>query len=431
MSQLLSPSAARIPGEPRPGELLLELLSEEIPARMQRRAIEDLTRLLRDKLAAAELAAADIRGYVTPRRLVVIADGIPPTQPDRTEERRGPRVGAPQAAIDGFLRSAGLASIDKCEIRDSGRGEFYFAIIRRPGRPSAEVLPELVKAAIAELPWSKSMRWPGASLRWVRPLTSIICLYDGAVVPLAIDGVPVGRTTRGHRFLSPAEFCADNAAEYRRQAAACLRRRRPRPAPRTDPHRPRDAGRGVGAKGQTRSGATRRGDRPRRIPGCVGRRDRCRFHDLAARSAADRDAHASKVFFVRSIPRARRRRISCSSPTTSPRTAARRSSPATSACCAPASPTPAFSGTRTARSALKTASRRSKTASTTPSSAPCETRPIVWSSFRFSSNPMSPALARCACDNERAHARESRPLDRDGRRVPRTARSHGSILRDP
>jgi len=214
MSQLLSPSAARIPGEPRPGELLLELLSEEIPARMQRRAIEDLTRLLRDKLAAAELAAADIRGYVTPRRLVVIADGIPPTQPDRTEERRGPRVGAPQAAIDGFLRSAGLASIDKCEIRDSGRGEFYFAIIRRPGRPSAEVLPELVKAAIAELPWSKSMRWPGASLRWVRPLTSIICLYDGAVVPLAIDGVPVGRTTRGHRFLSPAEFCADNAAEY-------------------------------------------------------------------------------------------------------------------------------------------------------------------------------------------------------------------------
>jgi glycyl-tRNA synthetase beta chain len=214
MSQLLSPSAARIPGEPRPGELLLELLSEEIPARMQRRAIEDLTRLLRDKLAAAELAAADIRGYVTPRRLVVIADGIPPTQPDRTEERRGPRVGAPQAAIDGFLRSAGLGSIEECEIRDTGRGEFYFAIIRRSGRPSAEVLAELVKAAITELPWSKSMCWPGASLRWVRPLTSIICLYDGAVVPLAIDGVPVGRTTRGHRFLSPAEFCADNAAEY-------------------------------------------------------------------------------------------------------------------------------------------------------------------------------------------------------------------------
>ena len=115
MSQLLSPSAARIPGEPRPGELLLELLSEEIPARMQRRAIEDLTRLLRDKLAGAEFAAADIRGYVTPRRLVVIADGIPPTQPDRTEERRGPRVGAPQAAIDGFC--ARRARLDR-QMRD-------------------------------------------------------------------------------------------------------------------------------------------------------------------------------------------------------------------------------------------------------------------------------------------------------------------------
>ena len=98
---------------------------------------------------------------MTPRRLVVIAEGIPATQPDRTEERRGPRLGAPQPAIDGFLRSAGLASIEECEIRDTGRGEFYFAIIRQSGRPSAEVLPELVKAAITELPWPKSMRWPG------------------------------------------------------------------------------------------------------------------------------------------------------------------------------------------------------------------------------------------------------------------------------
>ncbi|MFZ3235251.1 MAG: glycine--tRNA ligase subunit beta, partial [Stellaceae bacterium] len=198
----------------RRGELLLELLSEEIPARMQRRAIEDLTGLVRDKLAAAEIPAAALRGYATPRRLAVIAQGIAATQPDRSEERRGPRVGAPQPAIDGFLRSAGLASIEECEIRDTGRGEFYFAIVRRSGRPSTEVLPELVKSAIAELPWPKSMRWPGSSLRWVRPLSSIVCLYDGAIVPLAIDGVPVGRTTRGHRFLSPGAFCAGNAAEY-------------------------------------------------------------------------------------------------------------------------------------------------------------------------------------------------------------------------
>src|SRR5918997_5701054 len=147
------------------GELLLELLSEEIPARMQRRAISDLTALVRDKLAAAEIPAAMLRFYVTPRRLTVIADGIPEHQPDRSEERRGPRVGAPTQAVDGFLRSTGLASIEQCEVRDTGRGEFYFAVIKCPGRPAAEVLPELLHAAIAELPWPKSMRFPAASLR--------------------------------------------------------------------------------------------------------------------------------------------------------------------------------------------------------------------------------------------------------------------------
>src|SRR5437867_2415749 len=178
------------------GELLLELLSEEIPARMQRRAIDDLTALVRDKLAAAEIPAQALRGYVTPRRLTVIADGIPPRQPDRSEERRGPRLGAPQPALDGFLRGAGLASIEQCELRDTGRGEFYFAMIARPGRPAGEVLPELLHAAIAELPWPKSMRYPAASLRWVRPLASVICLFDGQVLPLSLGQVPVGRVTR-------------------------------------------------------------------------------------------------------------------------------------------------------------------------------------------------------------------------------------------
>src|SRR5258707_1355797 len=110
------------------GELLLELLSEEIPARMQRRAIEDLTGLVRDKLAAADVPAVEIAGHVTPRRLVVIADGIPERQPDRSEERRGPRVGAPRQAIDGFLRAAGLKSVEQCEVRGTDRGEFYFAV---------------------------------------------------------------------------------------------------------------------------------------------------------------------------------------------------------------------------------------------------------------------------------------------------------------
>jgi glycyl-tRNA synthetase beta chain len=196
------------------GELLLELLSEEIPARMQRRAIEDLAGLLRDKLAAAEIPPSDIRGYVTPRRLVVIAEGIPQTQPDRTEERRGPRVGAPPQAIEGFLRSAGFGSINECETRDTGRGEFYFAVVKWSGRPAAEVLPELIKDAIAELPWPKSMRYPASAVQWVRPLTSILSVFDGKVLPLALDGVPVGHTTSGHRFLSPGKICVGNATEY-------------------------------------------------------------------------------------------------------------------------------------------------------------------------------------------------------------------------
>jgi glycyl-tRNA synthetase beta chain len=196
------------------GELLFELLSEEIPARMQRRAIDDLTGLIRDKLAAADIPAASLTGYVTPRRLVVTADGIPARQPDRSEERRGPRVGAPQQAIDGFLRGAGLAAIDQCEVRGTDRGEFYFAMLMRPGRNTREVLPELIHAAMAALPWPKSMRYPASELRWVRPLNSVICLFDGEVLELSLGEVPVGRTTRGHRFLSKGEISVPNATDY-------------------------------------------------------------------------------------------------------------------------------------------------------------------------------------------------------------------------
>jgi glycyl-tRNA synthetase beta chain len=195
-------------------ELLLELLSEEIPARMQRRAIEDLTGLLRDRLAAAEIPAESLRGYVTPRRLAIVAEGISATQPDRTEERRGPRVGAPQPSIDGFVRSAGLVSIGECEIRDTARGEFYFAVVSRAGRRAREVLPQLIRAAMTEFPWPKAMRYPASDLPWVRPLTSVLCLFDGEVLPLPLDRVPVGRTTRGHRFLSPGEICVASAADY-------------------------------------------------------------------------------------------------------------------------------------------------------------------------------------------------------------------------
>src|SRR6516225_5153 len=195
-------------------ELLLELLSEEIPARMQRRAVEDLTGLLRDRLAAAEIPAESLRGYVTPRRLAVIAEGIPAKQPDRTEERRGPRVGAPQPAIDGFRRSAGAASLRVSEIHDTDRGEFYFAVVGRAGRLTTEVLPALIRAAMAELPWPKSMRYPASDLRWIRPLLSVLCLFDGEIVPLPLGRVPVGRTTRGHRFLASEEISVEDAADY-------------------------------------------------------------------------------------------------------------------------------------------------------------------------------------------------------------------------
>ena len=201
------------------GELLLELLSEEIPARMQRRAIDDLTALIRDRLKAADIPAATIEGHVTPRRLVVIADGIPARQPDRSEERRGPRVGAPEQAIGGFLRAAGLTSIEQCEVRGTDRGEFYFAVINQPGRTTAEVLPALILAVMTALPWPKSMRYPASSLRWVRPLNSVVCLFDGEVLSLPLGEVRVGRVTRGHRFLSPGEIEVANAADYRAKLA--------------------------------------------------------------------------------------------------------------------------------------------------------------------------------------------------------------------
>ncbi|HJU19727.1 MAG TPA: glycine--tRNA ligase subunit beta, partial [Stellaceae bacterium] len=134
----------------------------------------------------------------------------------------GQRRGAPPAALDGFLRAAGLASLAQCEIRDTGRGEFYFAVVDKPGRAAAEVLPALIEAAISELPWPKSMRFPAAPLRWVRPLTSVLCLFDGAVLPLDLGRVPVGRRTRGHRFMAPGEIAVDNAAEYRDRLEAAF-----------------------------------------------------------------------------------------------------------------------------------------------------------------------------------------------------------------
>ncbi|HEX9465433.1 MAG TPA: glycine--tRNA ligase subunit beta [Alphaproteobacteria bacterium] len=197
-------------------ELLLEMFSEEIPARMQARAAEDLKRLVTDKIAAAGLVFTRADAYVTPRRLALVVDGLPEKQPDVTEEKKGPRVGSPDIAIQGFLKGAGLTSLDQCEKRTVGKAEFWFATIKRKGQATADVLASILKAAIAEFPWPKSMRWGAHRFLWVRPLHRMLGLFGGRAIPLSLDiGVTAGDRSSGHRFLAPAEFQVRNFADYK------------------------------------------------------------------------------------------------------------------------------------------------------------------------------------------------------------------------
>ena len=195
-------------------ELLLELFSEEIPARMQGQAAADLRRLVSERLTQAGLAFGQAESFATPRRLALVIDGLPSAQPDVREERRGPRADAPEKAIEGFLRGAGL-SRDQVEVRETDLGAFLFAVIERTGQPTAAVLPELLGPALAEFPWPKSMRWGDGGARWVRPLHGLLCLFDGAVVDLSFAGVTSGDQTRGHRFHAPAAFAVTDFADYR------------------------------------------------------------------------------------------------------------------------------------------------------------------------------------------------------------------------
>ncbi len=194
-------------------ELLLELLSEEIPARMQARAAEDFERLVGDGLKKNGLIYDGARCLVTPRRLTLVIEGLPQATPDVAEERRGPRVGSPAQALDGFLKGAGVALAD-CEQRDTGKGLFYFAVIAKQGRPTALVIKEVIEQAMAEFPWPKSMRWGSHAVRWVRPLQRILCLFDGAVVPVAFGPVTAGNLTSGHRFLAPQSFAVEGYSDY-------------------------------------------------------------------------------------------------------------------------------------------------------------------------------------------------------------------------
>lgn len=195
-------------------ELLVELFSEEIPARMQARAAEDLKRLATDAFKAAALQHTEAQAFVTPRRLALSVDGLPVAQADVKEERRGPRVDAPQQAIDGFLRANGV-TLDQCEKRDTGKGIFYFAVVEKKGRKTADVLAELLPTVFGALPWPKSMRWGTGDIRWVRPLHSILCTFDGQVVKLSFAGIDSGDSTRGHRFLAPKAFAAKSLGEYK------------------------------------------------------------------------------------------------------------------------------------------------------------------------------------------------------------------------
>jgi len=200
-------------------DLLFELLTEEIPARMQPIAAREFQRLAEIALQEASLAVTRIETFVTPRRLTLAVAGLPKMQPAAVDERRGPRVGAPEQAVTGFLRSVGLTSLDQCEKRVTDRGEFYFAIIKRAGQATKDVLPKLLLDVITTLPWPKSMRFPAAPFRWVRPLASALCLFDGKVLKLPLGSVPVGNTTEGHRFLSRGAFAVRDLKDYRAKLA--------------------------------------------------------------------------------------------------------------------------------------------------------------------------------------------------------------------
>jgi glycyl-tRNA synthetase beta chain len=206
-------------------DLLLELFSEEIPARMQAKAADDLRRMVTDRLVAEGLVYEGAKAFATPRRLALTVHGIPGRQSDLKEERRGPRVGGPDAAIQGFLKATGLSSISEAKIQtDSKKGDFYIALIEKPGRATLEVLADMLPVIIRTFPWPKSMRWgersakPGA-LTWVRPLHAITATFgleteEPDVVKFSVDGIEAGQTTYGHRFMAPAAISVRRFADY-------------------------------------------------------------------------------------------------------------------------------------------------------------------------------------------------------------------------
>jgi glycyl-tRNA synthetase beta chain len=226
-------------------DLLLELFSEEIPARMQARAAEDLRKAVTDRLVGAGLVYEGAKAFVTPRRLTLAVHGVPVRQPDIREEKKGPRVGAPDNAVAGFLKAAGLKSISEAKVQPDKKGDFYVAVIEKPGRAAIEVIAEILQQVIRSFPWPKSMHWGSPTylvteqgnylvteagdrmiteswLKWVRPLHSIVATFgpeteEPDIVPFAVDGIAAGNRTRGHRFMAPEPFTVRRLADYRQK----------------------------------------------------------------------------------------------------------------------------------------------------------------------------------------------------------------------
>ena len=194
-------------------DLLLEVLSEEIPARMQAGGAAELEKQVCSRLKDARLAHEGAQTFATPRRLALIVRGLPPVQPDITVERKGPRVDAPEKAIQGFLKSTGI-TLEDCEQRETPKGPVWFAVKQEKGQPTSDLLADLLPQALAAVSWPKSMRWDASGVRWVRPIRSILCLLDSDVVPFRFGSVESGRTTLGHRFLKPGPHTIDHASNY-------------------------------------------------------------------------------------------------------------------------------------------------------------------------------------------------------------------------
>jgi len=195
-------------------ELLLEIMCEEIPARMQVKAGVDLARMLSDALGKAGLTVDNVQTFTGPRRLVFVAD-VPPRSPDVKEERKGPRVGSPEQALAGFMRGAGLSDISEAEIRSDKKGEHYVAVLEKPGRDAGEIISEAVPEIMGKFPWPKSMKSGGSPFRWVRPLTSILCILDSKIVPFNVAGIDSGNITQGHRRMGRGPFSVTNFKAYK------------------------------------------------------------------------------------------------------------------------------------------------------------------------------------------------------------------------